>query len=297
MELATIFPVRLRSRLTGFLKRQDLEEVRVRIGQAIEMICAKESFFLDSDGHGGCVTAEDIGEMLNYISHYSLYAYRDKIRQGFVTVEGGHRIGLCGSAVMEHGEIAGISPVSFLNIRIAHEKCGCAGGLLPWVCHDDGIYHTLLISKPGIGKTTYLRDLIRLLSQNHLKVSVVDERCELAACHRGVPQNDLGPATDVLEGCTKAEGMMLLLRVMSPDVIAVDELGKKEDFAAVEEACFCGCKILATLHADDLTQVQKKPYLEKWVKQNLFERYILLLRGVGGERSYQVFDGNLERLC
>ncbi len=297
MELLTIFPVRMRGRLKGFLKRNDLEEIRVRIGQAIEMICAKESFFLDADGQEGRVTIEDIGEMLNYISQYSLYAYRDKIRQGFVTVEGGHRIGLCGSAVMEHGEVAGISPVSFLNIRIAHEKCGCAEELLPWVCHAYGIYHTLLISKPGIGKTTFLRDLIRLLSKNHLKISVVDERCELAACYRGIPQNDLGPTTDVLEGCTKAAGMMLLLRVMSPDVIAVDELGKKDDFAAVEEACLSGCKILATLHADNLTQVQKKPYLEKWVKQNLFERYILLLRDESGERRFQVFDGNLERLC
>lgn len=295
--MTTIFPIRFRDRLKTLLSFRDLEEIRVRIGQAMEFLYAGKSRFLTWEGDDWRISGEDIGEMLNYISRYSLYAYREKIRQGFVTIEGGHRIGLAGSVVTEHGEITGISPVTYLNIRTAHQRIDCAKDLLGYICTDGGIYHTLLVSKPGVGKTTYLRDLIRLLSMRNLKVGVVDERSEICACHRGIPQNDIGPRTDVLDGCSKAEGMMMLLRVMSPQVIAVDELGKREDFLAVEEAAVCGCKILATVHAGNPKELERKPYLKNWVTQGLFERYVFLYREEAMGRQYQVYNGSMERLC
>ena len=161
-----------------------------------------------------------------------------------------------------------LSDISGLNIRIAHEVKGCAMGLLPYIRQGDSIYNTLIFAPPGVGKTTYLRDLIRILSggEDHrrgLKVGVVDERSEIAACHKGVAQNDLGPRTDVLDNCPKEIGMHMLLRSMSPEVIAVDELGKEADFLAVQSAMRAGVRIIGTIHAQARAELYEKPHMEE----------------------------------
>ena len=244
----------------------------------------------------------DLAEMLNYISNYSLYAYSEEIKQGYITIEGGHRIGIAGGAVLEHGKIVGMQPVSFLNIRVAHEKIGCAKEILPYIRHQGSIHNTLFLSLPGAGKTTYLRDSVRMLSEGTkempgMKICVVDERSEIAACHKGVPQNHLGPRTDVLDGCTKAEGMLMMLRSMSPQVMAVDELGGERDFMAVEQAVYSGSKILGTIHAGDMRELSEKPYLRRWMRKGVFQRYVLIVRKEEGERETFVYNGNMERLC
>jgi len=147
-----------------------------------------------------------------------------------------------------------------------------------------------------------LRDFIRLLSNgtnehSGLKVSVVDERSEIACCYRGVPQNDVGMRTDVLDGCPKSSGMMLLIRTMSPQVVAVDELGSREDVEAVAYAVHCGCSILGSVHARDLEEVKKKPVLREFLEQNYFERYLVIDKKETGERSYQLYNAKQERLC
>lgn len=295
-----IFPAHMKEWLRRTEQMQDLEEIRVRVGQPIEFIHSTGICYL-GDGQYR-VTARDVAEMVNYISNYSLYAYKEEIKQGYITLEGGHRVGMAGSAVMEKGQIVGINPVTFLNIRVAHEKKGCANEMLHYICRTDGIYNTLFFSEPGAGKTTLLRDCIRQLSDGTngragMKVCVVDERSEIAACHIGVPQNELGIRTDVLCGCTKTAGIQMLVRAMSPQILAVDELGSEADFMAVEQAVYAGCSMLGTIHAGNVTELREKPWLSEWVKRGVFQRYIGIKRQKDGARKYQVFDAGMECLC
>ena len=292
-EIERIFPLHVRENLKGTPWPHGLEEIRVRVGQPVEFLTAAGVRYLAiQDGtcrfleHSPdcqwevcpyCASVQDIAEMLNYISSYSLYAYQEELKQGYITIEGGHRIGLAGSVALAEGKIVGISHVTFMNIRIAHEKKGCAREILPGIRNGSNIYNTLILSEPGGGKTTLLRDCIRMLSEGAggfagLKVCVVDERSEIAACHLGIPQNDLGPRTDVLDGCGKPEGMRMLLRAMSPQVLAVDELGSEEDFFAVEQAVYMGSRVLGTVHAGSVQELTEKPYLDRWVKRRMFQR-------------------------
>ena len=289
-----------------------LEEIRVRVGQPIEFCYGSDNCYLIGKEKEQMFCSEkdyrrwekdlyhaseaDLREMLNYISNYSLYAYKEEIKQGYITIEGGHRVGVAGQTVLVDGKIAGISPITFLNIRIAHEKCGCARKILPLIRQKNSIYNTLILSMPGAGKTTLLRDSIRALSNGEaygirLKVCVVDERSEIAASFHGVPQNDMGPRTDVMDGCGKAEGMQLLIRSMSPTVVAVDELGKEEDFRAVESVIHCGCTLLATAHGNSLEDIMEQPFFQKLKSMQVFERYIILGRQKRNGRIVQILDG------
>lgn len=302
-----IFPLHIRLAVAALSRQEGLEEIRVRVGQPVEffygtktceLMCAEDGQRTENVYRA---TMKDIVEMLNYISNYSLYAYQDELRQGYITIEGGHRIGLAGCAATEQGRIAGLTHISFLNIRIAHEKRGCARQILSYIRDGDDIYNTLFVSKPGAGKTTFLRDSIRLISEGSgicpgLKVCVVDERSEIAACHMGVPQNDLGPRTDVLCGCGKTEGMQMLLRAMSPQVLAVDELGSEQDFMAVEQAAFSGCRVLGTIHAGNVEELVEKPYLCRWLEKGVFGRYIQIVRSRDGTRGVRVYDANRREL-
>ena len=244
------------------------------------------------------ITEQDILEMQNYISNYSLYAWQEELRNGFLTIQGGHRIGLCGSTTNQEGRIKGIHYLTFFNIRVAHEKKGCADKIVPYIRRKEGgIYNTLILSPPGEGKTTLLRDCIRSFSYQGKKIAIVDERSEIGASYHGIPQNDVGPRTDVLDGCNKAEGIQLLLRTMSPEIIAVDELGIEEDFIAVEQAAYSGCHMLGTVHAGSMDELQEKPILRKWCQRGLFERFVLIKKGEEGMRTYQIFNHRWEKLC
>lgn len=296
--ILSFFPIRFREEMKK-MPWQGLEEIRVRIGQPMEFCYANTWRYLpESDLR---VTERDMGEMLNYISQYSLYAYQEEIRQGYLTIEGGHRIGLVGQAVISQGQINGMHTICFLNVRIAQERCGCAEPIVPFLWQGETIYNTLILSAPGTGKTTCLRDCIRILSDGKsgrkgLKVGIVDERSEIAACHMGVPQKDIGRRTDVLDHCPKAQGMLLLLRSMSPQVIAVDELGREEDFLAVEQAACSGSRVLGTIHAAEIRELTEKKQLRHWIRQGMFQRFVLLSKNGSGERTFQIYDENLEQL-
>ena len=241
-------------------------------------------------------------ETLSRMSQYSMYALEEEIRNGFFTIQGGHRVGVAGKAVCEHGKILTIRNIYSLNVRVARQKKGCAENVIPWLVQEGSIYNTLILSPPGAGKTTMLRDCIRLLSEGTprlpgQKVGVVDERSELAAGFSGIPQNDLGSRTDVLDACPKAEGMRLLVRSMSPRILAVDELGSREDYLAVEEALHCGCRILGTMHVGRIEELREKLYLSQWLEREFFERFVFLSPGQKGERRFSVYDGKLRKLC
>ena len=317
-EIRLLFPVHMRTFFQDDTWQSGLEEIRVRVGQPIEFCYGSDNCYLIGKEKEQMFCSEkdyrrwekdlyhaseaDLREMLNYISNYSLYAYKEEIKQGYITIEGGHRVGVAGQTVLVDGKIAGISPITFLNIRIVHEKCGCARKILPLIRQRDSIYNTLILSIPGAGKTTLLRDSIRALSNGEaygirLKVCVVDERSEIAASFHGVPQNDMGPRTDVMDGCGKAEGMQLLIRSMSPQIIAVDEIGSREDCRAMEQAIYSGSRIIGTVHAYDMKELSRKKYLKEMLEQQMFGRIVLLEKAENGRRRFHIYDENLEKIC
>lgn len=263
---------------------EKLYEIRLRVGRPLVLTYdGGECFLRDKTGKHYLVTREDLKETLEYLSGYSLYAYEDEIRQGFLSVQGGHRVGVTGKVILDGGTIRGMKYISCINVRLAHQVLGCAEKVMPYIRTKDGVAHTLIVSPPRCGKTTLLRDIIRLLSNGQenipgITVGVVDERSELAGCYQGMPQNDLGMRTDILDGCPKAEGMQMLIRSMSPEVVAVDELGKEEDYKAVESVIHSGCKLIATAHGNSLEDVMSQPFFQKLLEARVFERYIVLGR-------------------
>ena len=276
-------------------------EIRLRVGRPLFYTYdGGEGFLMDQNGTY-VVTREDLKETMEYVSGYSLYSYEDEVRQGFLSVQGGHRVGVTGKVILDGNQVRGMKYISCINVRLAHEVVGCADPVMPYIRQKDWVAHTLIVSPPRGGKTTLLRDIIRQLSNGQeafpgLTVGVVDERSELAGSYQGVPQNDLGMRTDVLDGCPKAEGMEMLIRSMSPAVVAVDELGKEEDFKAVENVIHSGCKIIATAHGSSVEDVIHQPYFEKLVGRRVFERYIFLDKGEHAGTIKGIYDRN-GRLC
>lgn len=278
-------------------------EIRLRTGVPLQIIYQGRDYFLKPNGGETFlaksayeVTAQDVSETMEYIGNYSLYAYEDELRQGFLTVQGGHRVGIAGQVILENGRVKGVSPITCVNVRLSHQVLGCADRVFPYLWADGEFCHTLIISAPRCGKTTLLRDIVRQLSDGNerfsgLAVGVVDERSEIAGCYQGIPQNDVGIRTDVLDGCPKAEGMMMLIRSMSPQVVAVDEIGTAEDIKALESVLNCGCKILATVHGNDIDDVRKKPLLSSMVNAHVFERYVLLSNRMQAGTVQAVYDG------
>ena len=304
-----IFPEPVRRIFPALEQIGTLEEIRVRAGQPFLFQAGETEYFLD-EKHGkltrehglACVAKkEDLAQMMVLLSRYSLYAFEEEIRRGYITLEGGHRVGLAGQTVLEDGKVRTLRYINFMNIRIARERKGCAVGLVPYLYHGDQIYNTLIFSPPGMGRPPisgmrYVFCPTGALGKG-TRVCVLDERSEIAACHLGIPQNDVGMRTDVMDGCTKAEGMQMVLRSMAPQVIAVDELGCEEDFEAVEKVLYSGSCILGTVHAENMDELEKKSVLRRWKKDMVFERLVRLGKKEDRERYFEIFDGSGNRLC
>lgn len=280
-----------------------LQEIRLRIGQPLRIIYKNRELTLPSkEQKKHVVSKEEVRETMEYISHYSLYAYENELRQGFLTIEGGHRVGVAGKVIVEENQVKNVQYISSVNIRMSHEVLGCAGRVLPYITKNKQVCHTLIISPPRCGKTTLIRDLVRQISDGNeyvkgCTVGVVDERSELGGCYLGVAQNHLGSRTDILDCCPKAEGMIMLIRSMAPQVIAVDEIGTQSDIHAIEYAMQCGCKMIASIHGASMEEAKKKPILGELIRKKRFERYVVLQKEERPGEIQGIYDERGSILC
>ncbi|HEY4602611.1 MAG TPA: stage III sporulation protein AA [Cerasibacillus sp.] len=277
-EILRLFPNTIRRQLEQRLtSRWDkLQEIRFRTQKPIELIFDNHHEWLTEP----IPTHQDRAYVVNQLSEFSLYRLSDELREGFITIEGGHRVGIAGKVNTENGVVKAIQPISFFNIRIAKQIKGVSKSLIPYL-YEKGYKNTLMIGAPQTGKTTYIRDLTRMMSSGWQKapaqkVGVIDERSEIGASINGIPQHDLGKRTDVLDACPKAEGMMMLIRSMSPDILVVDEIGSDQDVTALLEAIHAGVTVICTAHGNSVTDIRNRPSFSRLFEQNVFERFVIL---------------------
>ncbi|WP_108670832.1 stage III sporulation protein AA [Peribacillus acanthi] len=293
--ILSILPRRLAEpiRLLPESVQNKLEEIRIRIGRPIEIGVAGKPSFLSL-----IVNEEDAHQLLNNVSQFSFYTIEEELRRGYITIQGGHRIGLAGKVILDQGHVKSIRDISSFNIRIAREKLGVSEGLLPYL-YNSRWQNTLIIGPPQTGKTTLLRDIARVLSSGipsmdlpPVKVGIVDERSELAGCVHGVPQLSFGPRIDVLDSCPKAEGMMMLIRSMSPEIIIADEIGRPEDTEAVLDAANAGITLMVTTHGYSFIDVKKRPTIKDMIQLDIFTRVLELNRDDENGIEIKILDGN-----
>ena len=240
---------------------------------------------------GPPVTQQELEQLLELASRASVHAVLDQLSRGYLTVQGGHRVGLCGTVALEDGAVRTIRKLSSAAVRVARQFPGAAEEVLPSLLESGRLESALILAPPGLGKTTLLRDLVRAVSAGEgappRRVGVADERGEIAALFDGVPQLDVGPRTDVMEGCPKAWGLMTLLRGMNPQVLAVDEITAPEDVAALMSAAGCGVTLLATAHGAGREDLSRRKLYRGLLEEGVFRR-LVRIRREAGRRIYEV---------
>lgn len=286
-----------------------LEEIRLRLGRPVQVLGSRLDGFLSGErgltldsNAGFVITAEHLQRVVQAATQSSLYAVEEDVRRGFVTIPGGHRVGIAGRAVLsETGNVRAIRSVSSLNIRVAKERINSARPILPFTYDtaNGRPFNVLLLSPPQCGKTTLLRDLARSWSSGDVsaqvlpeKVSIIDERSEIAGSIEGIPQFDVGPRTDILDGCPKAEGILMAIRSLSPGVIVTDEIGRDEDAQALIEATHAGVAVFASAHAHSVLHWRSRPSMKSLYDSSAFQRYVVLSRRQGPGTVERVFDSN-----
>ena len=284
--LLTYFPEEISKTIEEYFKtdkeekNRTIEEIRLRADKPLILKFNKTEAVLNID-----ISQEMILKTLQKVCDNSIYSFQNQIKEGFVTIKGGHRIGITGNCVIEDDKVSNINYISSLNFRIAKEIKGSSNKLLKYVLdlENNNIFNTLIVSPPGVGKTTVLRDLIRKISTGIEKVNfkginvgVVDERGEIAAMYKGIPQNDIGIRTDVLDNVSKSIGMRMLIRSMAPKVLSADEIGSNDDIEPINYAICSGIKGIFTAHGSNLEEISINPTLKKLLSVHIFERIIFL---------------------
>ncbi len=270
------------AQLAALDRQGEVEELRLRAGQPPAAKTAEGEQPLDLRP----VTAQELRETLSRAARYSVHSYAESLKNGFVTLGGGHRLGVCGTVAEENGQVVGVRGLASLNLRIARQFTGLAAQIAPWI-GDGAPQSVLLLSPPGLGKTTLLREWVRLISDKGYTVAVADERSEIAALADGVPQFDVGRCTDVMEGCDKKQAALMLLKTMSPALLAFDEITAPADVEAVSLCAHCGTAVVASAHAANVDDLRQRPLYRALLELGVFGRAVVITRK-GQERCYRM---------
>ena len=306
-EIINSLSINLRKKINNIKDSSvNIEEIRLRINKPMIINGDSKDYFYDNINN--CldlniknpylVTKEDIEETFQLICRYSVHSFMDDIKKGFITLRGGHRIGIVGKVIIENGQVKNIKHISSLNIRVSREIKGCSKKVLPHVIKNKNqINNTIIISPPQCGKTTLLRDIVRNISTgnksygfNGVKVALIDERNEIGGSYLGAPQLDVGIRTDILETCPKDLGIMMVLRSMSPDVIVTDEIGDEKEIKALYTALNGGVSLITTVHGDSIEDVRNRRELKKLLDGDLFKKVVILSSKRGPGTVEKIYD-------
>ena len=290
-EIYKVLPISMLEKIKKMGSTTNITEIRLRVGRNILLVTSDVEVEVDY-----IVSLKDMLDILVKVSKNSIYAIQNEINNGFVVINGGHRIGICGEVVTENGNIKNIKNINSMNIRVARQLIGVADKVMPYIVNNGNVQNTIIISPPGCGKTTILRDIVRQISSGvkildfkGKNVGLVDERGEIAAVSLGIPNLDVGLRTDIMSNVPKSIGMQMLVRSMGIDVIATDEIGGKEDFEAIKYANSSGVNLVFTMHGNDISDVYKKEEIKKLLNDGIFSVAIILSRKKG--------VGTIEKIC
>ncbi|WP_302537639.1 stage III sporulation protein AA [Clostridium saudiense] len=296
-EIYKILPKEISNIVKQYLQEDTVQEIRIKSGKPVILNLSYGEKVLDYR-----TTSEDLKFMMAKVSNYSLYAFEEEIKQGYITLKGGHRVGLAGECVISNGEVRTIKNISSLNIRICREIIGSSNKIMNLITNNNRVYNTLIVSPPKCGKTTILRDIAKNISNGMYKinlsgkkVTIVDERSEIAACYNGVPQMNVGIRTDILDNCLKKSGMIMAIRSLSPEVLICDEIGTKGDLEALNMAFNSGVNVIVTVHGYDIADVYGRAVFKDLIDNCILERIILLSNRKGAGTIEKVYKVSRER--
>ncbi len=302
--LEKILPTDLYELLSKTLNYNLLFEIRLRLSKPISVNYGNKMYFLSPEGlcndeeNAIICTKSLIDSIILKSSNFSLYSVNEDIKRGFITLNSGVRIGVCGEVVDENGHTVTVKNFNSINIRFPHEVKNCSLNVLNHIFEDGQVLNTLVLSSPGAGKTTFIRDLCYQIGKRNfpLNLLLLDERNEIAGLNKGEPSMDVGKFTDIYQFSTKKMGFENGIRSMNPNVIVTDEIGTKEDVESLMFASNCGVSIIATTHAKDILDLKEKKQFSEILARHLFKRYVVLTAKNGVGSIEGVYDENLIRI-
>lgn len=295
-DILNVMPMYIKEILMNIEHIENIQEIRLKVDKPVILQISDREVITNYN-----ITSENIKTILKKMSNYSIYSIEPELKQGYITINGGHRVGICGNCIIENNIVKTIKNVSSLNIRVCKEILGCSDKIMQFILEDKNVLNTIIISPPKCGKTTLVRDITRNLSDgmenfklDGKKVCVVDERSEICACSDGIPQLKVGLRTDVLDNCPKSQGIMMAIRSMSPDVIVCDEIGTYDDIKSILAALNCGVNLITTIHGFGIEDLKSRDVFKEVLKNNVFKRAIVLSgrRGVGTVEYIYDFSKN-----
>ncbi|MCY6370324.1 stage III sporulation protein AA [Clostridium ganghwense] len=295
-EIFYILPQSIRRILEYTKNLEKMQEIRIKVNKPLQLYIGNEEFIKEY-----IVTEEDIKTVLQRMSNYSIYAFEEDIKNGFITIKGGHRVGICGTCVIDNNRVKTIKNVASLNIRICREVIDCSNKIMPYIVEGNRVLNTIIISPPKCGKTTLIRDIARNLSDgiktgytevSGKKICIIDERSEIGGCSNGIPQMNVGIRTDVLDSCLKSEGIMMAVRSMAPDVIVCDEIGTYKDIESILVAMNSGVNLITTIHGFGVEDLYNRAVFKDILDNDVFQRAVILNASKEVGRVEYIYDFN-----